>query len=94
MKDGNPSSAWGVAIQQDNGNVTHSAPTNQGTIKINNKLKGEQNNDIAEAHAVLRALMAINTHTDANIYIDNLGVVQKAEGLADHGSRTRSKLTG
>jgi len=95
-KSGGPSSAWGVAIQRDNGNVTHSAPTNHGTIKINNKLKGEQNNDIAEAHAVLRALMAVNTHTDVNIYIDNLGVVQKAEGLADQGSRTtcRSKLTG
>ena len=38
--------------------------------------------------------MAVNTSTSVSIYVDNLGVVQKTEKLADQGSRTRAKLTG
>ena len=53
------------------------------------RLAGEQNNSYAEAMALLQALRHVHTGDDMDIYIDNLGVIQRWDGLQGHDVRGR-----
>ena len=53
------------------------------------RLAGEQNNSYAEAMALLQAMRHVHIGDDMDVYIDNLGVIQRWDKLQGHDVRGR-----
>jgi hypothetical protein len=90
-------SSWAVVIQtQATGGKRKRANIRKdpSVVTLGGRLIGEQKNDMAEAMALLQSLRQIQLGTHANVYIDNLGVVQESEKKLDPHIRYRMNKSG
>jgi len=58
------------------------------------RLAGEQNNSYGEAMAFLQVLRHAHIKDTVDVFIDNLGVIQRWDGLQGHGIRGRVRGGG
>ena len=65
--------------------------TGQHVWKAYGRLDGEQNNSYAEAMALLQVLRWVQPSCHLQVYIDNLGVIQRWQGLRGDDPHSRAK---
>ena len=90
MAKGTPRTGWGWSkyTQPDEFDIWDHIGGDQ------NRLTGEQSNDLGEAMAVLQALRNTHIEDDANLFIDNVGVIQTAGKNRTTDPRRRMKQGG